>query len=226
MSGFPPWLLAKRRYFLHLSNSLFTKRLMKELYDIDSAVLYPPVQLPRCSRWDLKRHRKFSLIIVRPKAISGIMFLPNVVSGLAKETPLIVIGECDVIGLSVIKYLKKKGFNVKYFGFVAKSFKEELFKRASHYLHLGFNESFGITVIETMASGCIPIAPRSGAIPEYLPDNLLYSDFEDAAEKLETKLGIDDLKLKMDLRRTAEKFDEHNFREKFCRCVGEVAKTL
>jgi hypothetical protein len=77
-----------------------------------------------------------------------------------------------------------------------------------------------------MASGCIPIAPRSGAIPEYLPENLLYSDFDDAAEKLETKLGIDDLKLKIDLRRTAEKFDEHNFREKFCCCVEEVAKIL
>jgi glycosyltransferase involved in cell wall biosynthesis len=218
----PLWCLAKRSYALHLSNSFFTKRLIRELYGIESKVLYPPVCLPDFCGRDIKKHRRFSIVVVRPKSISGIAFLPNIISSSLKDVPILVIGDCDYLGLKIITDLKKRGFNIKYFGFVSDSFKRELFKKASHYLHLGLNESFGITVVEAMASGCIPIAPKSGAIPEYLPEPLLYSDFKEASEKLIAKVGINDIDLKTRLRGIAERFDESIFKAKFCRYVDVV----
>ncbi|WP_069808209.1 glycosyltransferase family 4 protein [Vulcanisaeta thermophila] len=41
--------------------------------------------------------------------------------------------------------------------------KEELYKGASIYLHLNRKENFGIAVLDAVASGTIPITPRSGA---------------------------------------------------------------
>lgn len=213
------WHLAKRSYVLHLSNSFFTQSLIKNLYGINSKVLYPPVRLPEYDRRDVIKRRKFSIIIVKPKGISGIAFLPNIISSRLKEVPILVIGDCDSLGLRIIMHLKKQGFNIKYFGFVSDIFKRELFKRASHYLHLGFNESFGITIVEAMASGCIPIAPKSGAIPEYLPEALLYNDFKEASEMLMSKVGVNDINLKASLRNVAERFNESVFKEKFCRYV-------
>ncbi|RLG75518.1 MAG: hypothetical protein DRO12_05425 [Thermoprotei archaeon] len=60
----------------------------------------------------------------------------------------------------------------------------ELLARCARFLHLGISESFRIPIAEAMASGCIPIAHRSGAIPEYLPKKLTYMHPEEAVQKI------------------------------------------
>lgn len=211
----PLWWLAKRSHILHLSNSIFTKRLIKNLYNLDSFVLYPPVPVPPSLDLSRRDRRVFAVIVVRPKAVSGIALLPDIIKGLTKTVQFLVIGRADPVGLKVIQNLRKKRVRIKYLGFVSENTKRKLFSTFSHYLHLGLNESFGITVVEAMAGGCIPIAPNSGAIPEYLPVDLLYSNSIEAAEKIDARIGLEDFNLKIKLQNIAEKFREENFRAKF-----------
>lgn len=218
----PIWYLAKKSHILHLSNSLFTKSLIKNLYGLESFVLYPPVPISLSLNFSLQNQKVPAVIIARPKAISGITLLPKIVEGLTKTVKFVVIGEADSIGLKVIQTLRKKGVNIDYLGYVSGYFKLKLFNTFSHYLHLGFNESFGITVVEAMAARCIPIAPKSGAISEYLPQDLLYSSSNEAAEKIDARIGLEDSDLKMRLKNIARGFREEKFRIKFAAYIRTV----
>jgi len=210
----PLWLLAKKSYVLHLSNSFYTRDLIKRLYGINSIVLYPPVRIPPFCRSDFTKSRKLSLVIVKPKAVNGIMLLPEFVKFVPKNFPILVIGDADFLGFKVMKYLKKCGWNIKYLGRVSEEAKLKLFGLASHFLHLGLNETFGMTIVETMAKGCVPVVPKSGAIPEFVPNILFYSDLEEAAQKIMSNVG-DDYDFKKEIRKIAEGFREEIFKEKF-----------
>ncbi|MBS7620837.1 glycosyltransferase [Candidatus Bathyarchaeota archaeon] len=222
----PVWLIAKRSHILHLSNSFFTKKLIRKLYGLDSIVLYPPVLIKPYMKIDLKRKRKHSVLISKPEVLSGITMLPQILRNMPKSLSFLIIGMADSTGLSIIQALKKEGFNMKYLGYVSVKEKVKLMQTCSHYLHLGLNEPFGMTVVEAMAAGCIPIAPESGGIPEYLPKCLLYSSPNEASEKILSKTGIDNLELKLELRRIATSFSEKIFRVKFLRYFERLVSSL
>ena len=220
----PFWHFSKKTHIIHLSNSFFTKRLIKEIYGLDSEVLYPPVPIEPLQH--IPKRRDLGVIVGKPKVLSGIIFLPKIVTKLPKETPFIVIGEADFVGLRVIRRLGRLGFNIKYLGYVSESIKLKLFKRFSHYLHLGLNETFGVMVIEAMANGCIPIAPKSGGIPEYLPRELLYSSYKEAAEKMASTMRVKDYELVLRLRKIAENFKEEKFESKIISYVHALEQIL
>ncbi len=222
----PLWGLAKRSHILHLSNSFFTKSLIRRLYGLDSHVLYPPTRLSPILNHNPKGERFFGVIVARPEVPSGITLLPQIVFKLPKTARFEVIGRADATGLQVIRALKKKGFGVNYHGYISEQDKLDLFGTLSHYLHLAYDEPFGITVVEAMAAGCIPIAPASGGIPEFLPRGLLYSSLSEATEMIASKVGFGDKELQMRLRSIASKFTEEEFRIKFAAYVRALEKTL
>lgn len=80
-----------------------------------------------------------------------------------------------------------------------------------------------------MASGCIPIAHRSGAIPEYLPEKFTYVYSEEALQKilhiLENPNQGELKSARRDLREKALCFNENVFRRKFMAIFRAIAKT-
>lgn len=179
----PIWLLAKNGYKFHLSNSLFTKRVIKGLYDLDSIILYPPVDTTHYREIEID-DRVFSILVSRPRGISGIGRLEDVVTKLPKGTIFTVFGVADKRGMEIIETLSGHGYCVNYLGYVDEHTKKRLFSEHSHYLHLSVNEPFGITVIEAMLSGCVPVAHNSGGVAEYLPSQCLYRDSVEAVSIL------------------------------------------
>ncbi|MFP3984600.1 MAG: glycosyltransferase [Candidatus Bathyarchaeia archaeon] len=193
--------------------------MIKKLYGLDSFVLYPPVRFSSLAGFRFQNRREFAVLVAKPEAASGIMFLSDIVEKLEKNVRFVVVGRADQTGLRVVQNLKKKGLRIDYLGYVSEQVKLRLFHALSHYLHLSLNEPFGITVVEAMASGCIPIAHKSGGVTEYLPEDLLYASSSEAAQKIDAGVGLQDSELKKMLRKTAEKFDEEKFRKKFAMYV-------
>ena len=210
----PLWLLVKSLLRLHLSNSNFTKELVKKIYGINSKVLYPPVPIHNHLRLDLHGKRKPYILVSRPEATTGIALLPEIAKYLPNNVKLIIIGNIDRVGLRALRILKDSGTRFEYLGYVKEELKTELFRKCSVYLNLAVNETFGITVVEALAAGCVPISHDSGAIPEYLPQELRYSNFDEAAEKVAMYINFNN-ELRKELRKIALKFEEARFREKF-----------
>lgn len=209
----PLWFFAKKLMRLHPSNSKFTRELVERMYKVDSHVLYPPIPT---ERYRPARHgaRKRYLLLTRPEATTGIAFLSNVAPRLPKDITLVLIGNIDRTGIRALKDLKSLGTKCEYLGFVDEKLKIDLFQKCSVYVNLARNETFGMSVVEALASGCIPIAHQSGAIPEYLPSEFCYSDFDQIPEKVANYIDArKDVREK--LSDIAARFDEAIFRRRF-----------
>jgi alpha-1,2-mannosyltransferase len=51
------------------------------------------------------------------------------------------------------------------------------------YLHSKKNEHFGISIVEAMSLGCIPVVHDSGGPKEFVPDTFRFKTIEEAADK-------------------------------------------
>jgi len=221
----PMWFFVKKLIRLHLSNSKFTRQVVKKIYSIDSNVLYPPVAVKKYLHIHLHDKRKPYILITRPQATTGISSLPEIAKYLSKNMKFIVIGNIDHVGIRALHLLKNAGTKFEYLGYVKEELKTELFRKCSAYINLATNETFGITVVEALAAGCVPIAHDSGAVPEYLPQEFRYSNFDEAAEKVAIYINSKN-ELRKKLRSIALKFEEASFRKNFMFFVRNLETCL
>lgn len=221
----PLWFFAKKLIRLHLSNSYFTREIVKRMYGVESGVLYPPVPIHKYDHPINGNRRKRYVLLTRPEATTGVSLLSIIGRRLPKDIKLIIIGNIDRAGIAALRNLKAEGVNFEYLGFVSEESKIEIFRKCSIYINLAVNETFGISVVEALASGCIPLAHRSGAIPEYLPEEFCFSDYEEIPEKIVTYIDSpSDLREK--LKRIALRFDENVFRKNFMLSFHRLENTL
>ena len=61
---------------------------------------------------------------------------------------------------------------------------ERIYSLATHFLLASTVESLGIATLESVVAGCIPLVRKIGGIISYLPDDFLFSDREEFANKL------------------------------------------
>ncbi len=85
--------------------------------------------------------------------------------------------------------------NVQFAGWLEEDQLCDLLARAKVYVQASYNEGFGLAVAEAMASGCVPVVTRMGALPEvagetgvYVP----YGDAESTAEAIREALSSPD----------------------------------
>ena len=83
------------------------------------------------------------------------------------------------------------------------------------YLHTTINEHFGISIVEAMASGCIPIVHNSGGPMEFVPQDHRYATTEEAAIKVEQAINEWSPEKARSVSKSADKFSEKNFARQF-----------
>ena len=92
------------------------------------------------------------------------------------EIPFIHIGKwTDKNGkpcTNMINYIiKKSPPNIRYLGFVDHEVLEKYYQELKVYLQLSRHEAFGISVVEAIRSGCVPIVSNCYALPEIIGDS-------------------------------------------------------
>jgi glycosyltransferase involved in cell wall biosynthesis len=78
---------------------------------------------------------------------------------------------------------------VKFYPNASAEQKTDLLKKAKIYLHTMEGEHFGISIVEAMAYGCVPVVHDSGGMREFVPVHLRYSTLTQAVEKIASQIA-------------------------------------
>lgn len=83
------------------------------------------------------------------------------------------------------------------------------------YLHPKKDEHFGISIVEAMALGCIPVVHNSGGPKEFVPQNQRFNNIHEAAEILEKVVYNWCSQESEQTSQDAKKFSENRFSKQF-----------
>lgn len=190
-----------------ISNSKFVQNWVKKVYNRESTVIYPPVNLENftlCSEKDdyyvavgrLVPYKRFDLIV-------------ETFNQLNKK--LVIIGDGDQFHR--LKSMAKS--NIEFTGFLESKQVNAVISKAKAFIHIGL-EDFGIAPIEAMACGTPVIAYKAGGIIETVKNGSTGMLFNEQTKEALTK-AITDFETfdwnYQEIHQHAQQFSEENFKK-------------
>jgi len=204
------WYLRRKidKIDLFLCNSNYTKKAIKERWGKDAIVVYPPVDIER-----IKPAPKENLVVTVGRFVKEKNYEMVIeVAKLLPKTRFMIIGrKQDASYFERIKRLKPDNVTL-----LTDLSQEELFSKiakAKVYLHTMIGEHFGISIVEAMATGCIPIVHNSGGQKEAIGKiGYVYNDVKECRERILQAISSNANIYK--IADFAKKFSAENFRRK------------
>lgn len=229
-------------------NSQFTKSFIDKTFNVDSKVIYPPIALypKKTKKENIILH--VGRLRVKNVTIAGVpigdykkqslmidVFKKMIRKGL-KDWEFIFAISIQEDDKKAFEFLQKKvkGFPIKFI--VNKNNKElwSLYNKAKIYWHAtGFGENlkehpeyaehFGITTVEAMGGGCVPVVINAGGQKEIVEDGkngFLWNTAEELIEK--TNKLIKDQNLWQKMSKEAQLSSKKFAGNRFCREVGAL----
>lgn len=233
------WKIYSRLYSLFLrtlgdsaglivANSKFTQNVIEKRLKKRTLVINPPVTSSRIvSRVKLRNHKNVVITISRFRSPKGLEIIPKIAS-YVKNCEFIIIGIADNDSEQCLKKLSEEverlGVQKRVHIFKNKpySFTLAALSTAKVFLHTQSTEAFGMSIVESMAAGCVPIVPKTGGPWIDILDcqegkyGFSYKDPSEAADKIKLLIGDESLRSKVSARavKRAEIFDSTVFEKK------------
>jgi len=207
---------------LIFSNSKFTAEAVKVEFGVDPHILYPPVSsdILNHNETDFNGQRDNTVTTVaRISEGKNLKIIPYIAKSTSKEVSFIIAGllnskEVPNWLLRLIKELKVSE-KVKILTNVKRDRLQGILLNSKVYLHPTINEHFGISIVEAMSSGCIPVVHDSGGPREFVPQDLRYKSIEEAAEKVGKSIDSWSPSQASRVSKIADRFSENNFSKRF-----------
>ncbi|WNZ29231.1 MAG: glycosyltransferase [Candidatus Bathyarchaeota archaeon] len=232
-----PYVLFQKKLFnpndkLVIANSNYTaSEIMKNSANY-STVLYPPVSSVffNDNQSDLTAKHKENLVVTvsRFDPDKGLEKIPYIASLTRKNVHFAIIGRLynKKTFLSLQNLTKKLGVNdrIHFFPDVSRSKMKEILQRSKIYLHTKIGEHFGISIVEGMAMGCIPITHDSGGNTEFVPKDLRYQTIYEAAEIISNQIVNWSSQKVIENQKVAEQFREEKFSNDFLRLFEQYVE--
>ena len=149
-----------------LSVSNYTGRFVKEKWHRESLTVYPPCPVEEYSQLG-KRQTRENLVVTIGRVVPEKRFHLFVeLSRMIPDTRFMAIGSLSKASTGYYETLKKTA--PENFSFVISPLRKvrEILGRAKAYVHCAEGEHFGITIVEGMAAGCVPVVHDSGGPKE------------------------------------------------------------
>ena len=206
---------------LFFANSKFTANAVKIEFGLSPHILYPPVStaILNQNRTESTEQRDNNVITVsRISKEKNLKIIPYIAK-LTNNISFTIAGLLDSPHEynSLLMTIKELGVSdkVKILPNVKRNQLRGILRNSKVYLHTSVNEHFGISIVEGMASGCVPIVHNSGGPKEFVPDLLRYEKIEEAAQKIDKAIENWSPKEAYNISKYAQKFSENNFSERF-----------
>lgn len=155
-----------------LSTSKFTQGFVREKWRRESTTLYPPCPIDLYQ--NLNGEKENLVITVGRVVPEKRMDLFLEIARQLPEVKFAIIGSVAQERESYLQHLKDTApVNVS-FVMSPLTRVRNLMAKAKIYIHCALNEHFGITIVEAMAAGCVPIVHNSGGPREIVSENVGY----------------------------------------------------
>jgi glycosyltransferase involved in cell wall biosynthesis len=218
---------------LILANSCYTAKEIQKYSGKTAEVLYPPFasSISEMGKNATKNAQDNLVITVsRLDANKLLERIPQIAAKTDRNIKFAVIGRlCSQPTLEALERLTRRlgvSDRVTFYPNAPASQKIELLKKAKIYLHTMVGEHFGISIVEAMALGCLPIVHDSGGMREFVPPQYRYNTVEQAAEKLTGELSSWSRGDAETVRDIASQFSYQNFSKRFMELFdGYYART-
>ncbi|MCR3906937.1 MAG: glycosyltransferase [Tenericutes bacterium] len=236
-TGALPYVFFEKNLFnsngkLVIANSIFTADEIKKNSGTESTVLYPPIN--SCFFNDeqskITKKQKMNLVVTvsRFDPAKGLEVIPNIALMTDDNIHFAIIGRLHhkKTLLSLQKIIKNYGLTnrVKLYPNISRSELKTILETAKIYLHTKIGEHFGISIVEGMAMGCVPIVHASGGTKEFVPNHLRYGSSYEAAKIINREILKWSPQNAKESIEAAEKFKEENFAKNFIKLFNEYAK--
>jgi glycosyltransferase involved in cell wall biosynthesis len=195
---------------LLLCNSNYTQNAIMEHWKRDADVVYPPVDIK-----DFTPDQKVPMVVT----VGCFAPLKNfeMVIQVAKQMPhvkFVIAGRKELNDPYYNKIVASKPDNVDLNVNVTRNNISVLLGKAKIYLNSSINETFGISVVEAMAAGCIPIAYNKGGPKESMGSyGFLYNNVEECVKAIDEALQSEINP--HDIAEHAKIFSADNFKKNF-----------
>lgn len=240
-----------------LTNSNFSKKAIEKIYGVDKikvTVIYPPVDIDKFRILDatgddinaisnILREEKDKILVIsrisRPKMIENAILIGKVL----KEKHNLYHFEINIVGnissadkdylrdleRSISRYNLRN--NIKIITDLSLEELQWQLQKSSLYLHPTPDEPFGISIVEAMSAGLIPITPNKGGGEEFVPSQYQYSTIEDAG-KIIAKILTNSNNIKYNsyikiekekMKKLANKFSKQKYKENFKNLIGSLS---
>lgn len=237
-----------RTYNTFLSNSRFTQFWVKKYWEKDSKVLYPPVDVEEfkpakkkniilsVGRFFVGGHTKRQDVLVK-------VFKQMTDKGYLKGWELHLVGgvASGEDHRSYLNQIRDESIGYPIYFHLSASFTElkRLYSQAKIYWHAaGYSEStkpepitfehFGITIVEAMAAGCIPVVFEGGGVVETVgtSSGLTWKETEELSQITKDLIenGKKMRRLSLAFVGKAKKFSRGNFAKNLLEIIGDLLK--
>jgi glycosyltransferase involved in cell wall biosynthesis len=208
-------------------NSHFTEGQVKEKLGKTALVVYPPV--PKYPDVNLWQKRNLVLCMGRVAPSKNFQAL-EVVGPKVPDCKFVLLGKLEKGGNEVVRSINiafekaHRASDFAFEGWVPQSVKASYLQMAKVVFNPAHFEPFGIALVEGMLNGATPIAHNSGGPTEFVPKRYLFSDYENAAEKIRDGLVNWSQEEAHALRQSALRYDESRFNEEFLGVLNAVVR--
>jgi glycosyltransferase involved in cell wall biosynthesis len=208
---------------LILTNSEFSRKAIREAFaDVHPYVLYPPVNTERFlhaySQTINAREAKV-MVVARfspEKQIENAIKVARLLRGAIKFH---IVGSLTPANRPYFKMLQKM---IETYDLTQKvtltpnASNEELIDAMSKsmiYFHTMVGEHFGVSIVEAMSAGLVPVVPAYGGCSEIVPNGHQYHTLQEAAEYITKYAKIANDQERIQMHEIARQFSPDNFRK-------------
>ena len=220
-----------------IANSKFNRDIIRKCAKKDALVVYPPVNIQKFADAGRNRDRKNIVVAVsRFLSEENLDYVPRLAK-LVRDSNFLIIGPSGTTSKNTLEKLSKMitELAVKDRAKIVTNqpFSKllEALSEAKVFLRIHPYEPFGISIVEAMAAGCVPVVPKAGGPWFDILDReqgkygYAYSSLGEAAEKINLLMNDEQLRTEISRRacERAKSFDRSFFKKKIVDIIHRVA---
>lgn len=212
-----------------VTNSDFSKRAIERYYGstVKPIVIYPPVDTDKFHKIALRSNGRENMILVvsrfsPDKQLENTIQIGKILINEIKiDAKIILVGNIATEDHQYLEELKRLireyDLDDKFIVKVGVSFEQlfELMRKSKVYLHPLAGEPFGISIVEAMSAGLIPVVPDEGGYTEFVPDYYQFHTHQEAADIIGKILIASDNNMQAErtqLSESVSKFSSKNYK--------------